>query len=76
MSCASASGYKSVAHYLVLTKLQEAAAAGGDKAVQATAAAAEAEAIPAEQPDSAPVTRQRKSPAAKPAGAESLLHIG
>ncbi len=55
-----------MAHYLVLTKLQTAAEA--DMETDATAAVVEAEAVPAEQPESVPVTRQRKNSLAKPAG--------
>lgn len=56
-------GYKSVAHYLVLTKLAT-PADEGDLAADATAAAAPAEDTCTEQPSStAPVTRRKSSPA-------------
>lgn len=59
-------GYKSVAHYLVLTKLATAAEEGAVAAV-ANAAAAAADDACTEQPSStAPVTRQRKSSPARP----------
>ncbi|BDA49120.1 probable cell division cycle-associated 7-like protein at N-terminal half [Coccomyxa sp. Obi] len=62
---AIAEGYKSVAHYLVLTKLATAAEEGA-AAADANAAAAPAEDACAEEPTStAPVTRQRKSSPAK-----------
>ena len=59
-------GYKSVAHYLVLTKLA-AAAEEGEAAADANAAVAQAEdAAPEELTSTAPVTRQRKSSPARP----------
>ncbi|CAL8464005.1 g3540 [Coccomyxa elongata] len=60
---AIAEGYKSVAHYLVLTKLAT-SAEEGDLAADTNAAAASAEDACTEQPSStAPVTRRKSSPA-------------